>query len=73
VNKADRHRIKMLKYKRRLRALGLYTIEIDLRLTAYRSHGKPCSCEICSPYKHSRKTKHKEYLSEVDEFFNPET
>lgn len=45
MNKAERHRIKMKKYLRRLRNLGL--INCKGNFFHYRSHGKPCSCNLC--------------------------
>ncbi len=46
MNKALRHQLKMLKYKRRLKLYGLK--EGEGKFYAYRSHGKPCSCSFCS-------------------------
>lgn len=52
MNKARRHELKMLRYKRRLRN---YRISCDTannpanNFFAFRSHGKPCSCWCCSP------------------------
>jgi hypothetical protein len=52
-NKARRHELKMLHYKKRL---NKYCIKEDgiRKLYAFRSHGKPCSCWMCSPEKYSR-------------------
>lgn len=61
MDKARRHELKMLKYKKRLNKYGL-TEEAEKEnnnLTAFRSHGKPCSCWMCSGPKFNRKMKHK--------------
>jgi hypothetical protein len=56
MNKLERHRLKMVRFKRRLKNLGIKTIE---KYHLYRTTGKPCSCSMCSPLKYSRKIKHK--------------
>ncbi len=61
MNKRARFRIKMLKYKKRVRTLGLD--EREGNFYAYRSHGKPCSCFVCSSEKFSRKIKHKNTIN----------
>jgi len=55
MNKARRHEIKMLKYKKRISRVypGLRT-DPEANLYAYRSHGSPCSCYICSNQKYDR-------------------
>jgi hypothetical protein len=53
MNKARRHELKMLKYKKRLKQLG-FKESAKSNLFAYRSHGTPCSCYMCSPYKYNR-------------------
>lgn len=58
MNKAERYRKKMLKYKKRLKQLGLH--EKEGKFYAYRSHGKPCSCCMCKhnktrDYRNSKK------------------
>jgi hypothetical protein len=53
MNKARRHELKMLKYKKRLKQLGLKESPTS-NLFAYRSHGAPCSCGICSYNKYKR-------------------
>ena len=62
MNKARRHELKMLKYKKRLKKYGLIEkVDKDnTNFTAFRSHGKPCSCWMCSGPKFNRKMKHKE-------------
>lgn len=52
MNKAHRHELKMLHYKRRI--LNLRLKDIDGNFYNYRSHGLPCSCYACSPYKYKR-------------------
>jgi len=52
MNKGHRHEIKMLKYKKRLDKYGLK--EGEGKLFAFRSHGAPCSCHICSHTKYKR-------------------
>lgn len=53
MNKARRHELKMLKYKKRLKQLSL-TPGVNKNYHAYRSHGKPCSCYVCSHSKYNR-------------------
>jgi hypothetical protein len=57
MDKKRRFELKMLKFKKRLTQLGLLSKEGTFN--CYRTSGKPCSCYMCSPYKFSRKTKHK--------------
>lgn len=61
MNKKRRQEIKMLKYKKRLKNLGLMDLNDDNKANLYalRSHGKPCSCGLCRNEKYSRKIKHK--------------
>jgi len=59
MNKAERFRIKMKKYYRRLRNLNLNS---KGKFFAYRSHGKPCSCEMCRDKKY-RNERAKEKLT----------
>jgi hypothetical protein len=63
MNKARRHELKMLHYKRRLRIYGaksrsikqyLNGNSINVNCNALRTTGKPCSCAGCSPYKYDR-------------------
>lgn len=68
MNKGRRQELKNLKYKRRLKNLGLLhlsefkvpnknaveTCAIKANLNSYRTSGKPCSCFMCSPYKYNR-------------------
>jgi len=56
MNKRRRFELKMLKFKKRLKQLCLK--DKEGAFYAYRSHGSPCSCYMCSPYKYKRK-KHK--------------
>jgi len=62
MNKAERHRRKMLKFRSRLTLYG-FTLEDSKKpnynLHAFRSHGKPCSCSMCKGESYSRKIKHK--------------
>ncbi|PSR54114.1 hypothetical protein AHMF7605_11590 [Adhaeribacter arboris] len=52
MDKGLRHQIKMRKYKKRLKQLNLQNTEG--KFYAYRSHGAPCSCHICSHTKYKR-------------------
>ena len=52
MNKARRHELKMLKYKKRLKNYQLK--EGEGNFYSFRSHGKPCSCFICSHSKYDR-------------------
>jgi hypothetical protein len=53
MNKLRRHELKMLKFKRRMKIYG-FKKELWLNPTsqsnlfAFRSHGSPCSCYMCS-------------------------
>lgn len=57
MNKKRRFELKMLKFKKRLKQLGLTLKQGNFH--AYITSGKPCSCYLCSPNKFSRKQKHK--------------
>lgn len=63
MNKARRHELKMLRYKRRLKALRLKEGP-GKNLFAFRSHGAPCSCRMCSYKKYDRNVKHPKQLIE---------
>ncbi|RNI26625.1 hypothetical protein [Rufibacter latericius] len=52
MNKARRHELKMLKYKKRLIKYGLK--DGEGKFYAFRSHGTPCSCSVCSHAKYIR-------------------
>jgi hypothetical protein len=65
MNKARRHELKMLKYKRRLNNLGLKESP-NSNFYAYRSHGSPCSCFVCSGVKYSRAKVNSELKKEVE-------
>ena len=57
-----------LKLKKRLNQLGLK--ELDGKMYAYKSHGKPCSCGICRNEKFNRskmQTIHSEFIDEIDQ------
>lgn len=53
MNKARRHELKMLKYKKRLKQLRLKE-GVNKNYFAYRSHSCPCSCFMCSHSKYNR-------------------
>lgn len=65
MNKARRHELKMLKYKRRLNNLGLKESP-NSNLYAYRSHGSPCSCYMCSHKKYNRSKEKNTLKNEID-------
>jgi len=64
MNKARRHELKILKYKKRLKLIKApkecvknpkATVNgVPHNYTAYRSHGAPCSCSVCSHQKYER-------------------
>jgi hypothetical protein len=65
MTKARRQELKMLHYKRRLKKMGKLSYKvlylpigeskgIRYNFSAYRSHGAPCSCFLCSHRKYSR-------------------
>ncbi len=47
TNKAERQRIKMVKYKHRLSNLNIIDDESS-NLYCYRNSGQPCSCSLCA-------------------------
>lgn len=59
TNKGERQRKTQLKYKKRLKNLGLKETEPNSNYHCYKSTGKPCSCPMCSPEKYNRTEKHK--------------
>lgn len=67
IDKARRQELKMLKYKKRLRVYGLKT-DVPLNpnakanLYAFRSHGKPCSCDTCTAEHHKPVPKFSKHL-----------
>lgn len=68
MNKGRRHELKMLKYKKRLKNLGLN--EGDGCFVKYRTTGKPCSCWCCQPEKMKvnglKKKEYKEFMFQID-------
>lgn len=60
MNKARRHQLKMLKFKKRLRNYGKKLSEGD-SFHVFRTTGKPCSCHLCSPYRYAKGIKKYEY------------
>lgn len=58
MDKARRHELKMLKYKKRI--INRRLTKVVGNLYAFRSHGAPCSCFMCSPKKANGEKK-KEY------------
>lgn len=65
MNKARRHELKMLKYKKRLNNLGLKESP-KCNFNAYRSHGSPCSCIFCSGDKYNRAKEKNTAKKDVD-------
>lgn len=64
-DKLWRHKKMWSKYLRRLK---LYGFTVNDNQHVFRSHGKPCSCFLCSGEKYSRKIKHKLYGTEISDF-----
>lgn len=62
TNKGRRQELKMLKYKRRLKNLSLK--DGEGKFYAFRSHGAPCSCLVCSHSKFNR-AKEKQSVIEI--------
>lgn len=58
MNKARRNELRDLKWKKRLKTLGLKR-EKPKDFIGFRDQGKPCSCSICSGQKYKRSVKHK--------------
>jgi hypothetical protein len=61
MNKARRHEIKLLKYKRRLLMIGHLNSETlanpkgeSYNFVGYRNSSNPCSCGMCSHKKYNR-------------------
>lgn len=69
MNKARRHELKMLKYKKRLNQLGLTEGE-NKNFHAYRSHGAPCSCFMCSHSKYKRARLAREQAEQIMQGLN---
>ena len=57
MDKGRRNELTKLKYKKRLKQLGLK--ESEGNFNCYKSTGTPCSCPMCSPNKYNRTEKHK--------------
>lgn len=62
MNKAERHQKKMVKFKKRLKQMGLTNVIGNFH--SLRSHGKPCSCHLCKSPKY-RNTKRKKEKQEI--------
>jgi hypothetical protein len=60
MNKGRRTQLTELKYKKRLKNLGLKETDPNSKYYCYKSTGKPCSCPMCSPEKYKRTEKHKD-------------
>ncbi|RYY10653.1 MAG: hypothetical protein EOO04_36540 [Chitinophagaceae bacterium] len=74
MNKARRHELMMLKYKKRLKLKGLpaeclknplvVVNGITYNVTGYRNSSKPCSCFFCRHEKYNRaRTKREELVT----------
>jgi hypothetical protein len=57
MNKARRHELKILKYLKRIKQLGLIITDIN-KYHEYKTSGKPCSCWLCKNPKY-RDSRHK--------------
>lgn len=55
MNKGRRNEITKLKHIKRCKNLGL----LPEKNYCYKAQAVPCSCKLCSPFKYSRKIKHK--------------
>lgn len=58
MNKGRRNELRDLKWKRRLKNLGLKR-QSAKDFICYRDQGKPCSCALCSPGRVQEKTKYR--------------
>jgi hypothetical protein len=73
MNKARRHELKMLKFKKRLKKYNLLDTNptMPIRINCFRTTGKPCSCWLCSPtsYKETglKKAEYKVIQRELNE------
>ena len=71
MNKGRRDELTKLKYKKRLKQLGLKEEDSGKKgwnYHCYKTTGSPCSCEACSGERYNRTQKHKNhYLDEVDD------
>lgn len=68
MDKARRHELKILKFKKRLRNYGI-TVNGD-KFHVFRTTGKPCSCHLCSPRRFEKgmnKKAHKSVVFEVEQ------
>lgn len=62
-NKGRRTELTNLKYKKRLKNLGLK--ETDGKLYCYKSSGKPCSCSICKKPRYNRSKSKKQLKKQL--------
>ncbi len=67
MNKYRRHELKILKYKKRLKQLNLDPNELNANFNSYRSHGKPCSCNLCRDEKFRNTSRKQLKLIKVEE------
>lgn len=80
MNKARRHELKMLKYKKRMSKYKRPFLRVDGQWNtfAYRSHGSPCSCFVCqqpeTAYNRAVETKiyKREIIREYEDLINIE-
>lgn len=68
TNKGERNRKTKIKFKNRLRKMGILdkSGEPTEEQYCYKNQGKNCSCPICSGEKYKRKIKHKKKLDDQD-------
>lgn len=64
MNKARRHELKMLHYRKRMRRLQ---INGNGNFYSYRSHGSPCSCGICRNLKYRDTLRKENKIIEFDD------
>lgn len=73
MNKARRNELKQLKYKSRLKQVGLLTQGLlknpkhkGHNMTGYKNHGAPCSCFFCQqPDKRYNRAKVREEITQA--------
>lgn len=59
MNKGRRTELEKLKFKKRLKNLGLWNNNPNGKFYCYKTTGVPCSCYMCSHDKYKRNEKHK--------------
>ncbi len=71
MNKGRRNELTKLKFKKRLKQLGLKQTK-PTDFICYKTTGNPCSCPMCQPHKYNRAKERKDFTETYRKLANSE-